>query len=83
MVAQMVSPIWVSFFTTVMTSLAVKESRPEVGSSRNSTFGSDTSAIPMLVRLHCPPVCTRQHVSTHSDSSFLRAVHGHASRTET
>ena len=39
----------------VHTSLAVKESRPEVGSSMKSTFGSDTRAIPMLVRLHCPP----------------------------
>ncbi len=40
---------------SLLTSLAVKESSPEVGSSMNSTLGSDTSAMPMLVRLHCPP----------------------------
>ena len=44
----------------VHTSLAVKESRPEVGSSMKSTLGSDTRAIPMLVRLHCPPAHTHQ-----------------------
>lgn len=37
------------------TSLAVYESSPEVGSSRNSTRGLDTSAMPMFVRLHWPP----------------------------
>ena len=40
------------------TSLAVKESRPEVGSSRKSTRGLVTSASPMLVRFACPPAGT-------------------------
>ena len=41
------------------TSLAVKESRPDVGSSRKSTRGLVTSARPMLVRLLCPPACRK------------------------
>mmetsp|Transcript_1619 Transcript_1619/g.5371 ORF Transcript_1619/g.5371 Transcript_1619/m.5371 type:complete len:173 (-) Transcript_1619:228-746(-) len=38
-----------------MTSLAVNESRPDVGSSRNSTRGFVMSAIPMFTRFACPP----------------------------
>ena len=55
MVAQMVMPVLVSVFTTVMTSLEVYESSPDVGSSRNSTRGLVTSAMPMFTRLHWPP----------------------------
>lgn len=44
------------------TSLAVKESRPDVGSSRNSTRGLVTRAMPILVRLHCPPAGTRHYL---------------------
>ncbi len=40
-------------FTTSMTSLAVYESSPEVGSSRNSTRGLLTSAMPTFVRFAC------------------------------
>ena len=36
-----------------MTSPPVKESRPDVGSSRNITRGSPTSAMPTLVRFAC------------------------------
>lgn len=38
------------------------ESKPDVGSSRNRTRGFVTRAIPMLVRLDCPPA---------KDSSFV------------
>jgi len=41
--------------TAERASAAVKESRPEVGSSMKSTWGLVTSARPMLVRLACPP----------------------------
>ena len=46
--------------TVQRASLAVKESRPEVGSSSSSTRGLVTSAIPMFVRLHCPPALAQQ-----------------------
>ncbi len=46
MVAQMVTPSEVRLLTSVMTSLDVKLSRPEVGSSRNSTRGLVISAMP-------------------------------------
>ena len=55
----MVIPVLTSPLTTVMTSLAVNESRPEVGSSRKSTRGLVTSAMPMLTRLACPPLMPR------------------------
>mmetsp|Transcript_3984 Transcript_3984/g.8585 ORF Transcript_3984/g.8585 Transcript_3984/m.8585 type:complete len:227 (-) Transcript_3984:161-841(-) len=73
MVAQMVVPLSASFLTTDMTSLAVKESRPLVGSSRNNTMGLVTRAMPMLARFACPPlmplrkgspICTSLHVSS-------------------
>ena len=44
-----------SFFTTDITSFAVKLSKPLVGSSRNSTEGSVISAMAMFRRLLCPP----------------------------
>lgn len=37
------------------TSRALKESKPVVGSSKNSTRGRVTSATPTVVRLHCGP----------------------------
>jgi len=43
------------FFIKAVTSLAVKESRPDVGSSRNSTRGLVTSASPIFVRFAWPP----------------------------
>jgi len=58
-VAHTVIPESATARTTVMTSLAVYESSPEVGSSRKSTLGSATSAMPMLTRLHCPPEIPR------------------------
>ena len=42
-----------SALTTAMTSLAVKESNPEVGSSRKSTRGLVMSAMPTFVRFAC------------------------------
>ena len=42
-----------SLHCSLRTSLEVKESRPEVGSSKNSTHGLVMSAMPMLTRLHC------------------------------
>ena len=39
--------------TTLTTSCAVKLSKPEVGSSRNSTRGSVMRATPTLVRFAC------------------------------
>ena len=55
MVAQMVTPSCTSDFTTVMVSLEVYESRPDVGSSRNSTRGLTTIASATLVRFAWPP----------------------------
>ena len=55
MVAMMVTSSVFSRLTTDMTSLAVKESRPLVGSSRKRTDGSVMSAMAMFRRLACPP----------------------------
>ena len=48
MVAQIVVPSATRPFTTVITSLAVYESSPEVGSSKNNTLGSVINAIPIF-----------------------------------
>jgi hypothetical protein len=49
-------PSVTSALTVVMTSFAVKLSRPLVGSSRNSTRGDVMSKMPMLTRLAWPPL---------------------------
>mmetsp|Transcript_9124 Transcript_9124/g.34109 ORF Transcript_9124/g.34109 Transcript_9124/m.34109 type:complete len:163 (-) Transcript_9124:482-970(-) len=54
-VARIVVSRVLSFFTTDMTSFAVNESSPEVGSSRKRTDGSVMSAIAMLSRFAWPP----------------------------
>ena len=59
MVAATVIPVRARSLTTAMTSLAVKESRPEVGSSSSRTRGLVTSAHPMLTRLAWPPEMPR------------------------
>ena len=48
--------------TTSMTSLAVYESSPDVGSSRNNTRGLLTNAMPTFVRFACgaAAACTQQ-----------------------
>lgn len=56
MVATMVTPSATRALTVVMTSLAVKLSRPEVGSSRNSTRGEVMREMPMFTRLAWPPL---------------------------
>ena len=76
MVATMVTCDFASDLTTLITSLAVKESRPDVGSSRKSTEGLVMSAMAMLVRLACPPempltiaLPTTTSLASHSPSS--------------
>mmetsp|Transcript_1084 Transcript_1084/g.3234 ORF Transcript_1084/g.3234 Transcript_1084/m.3234 type:complete len:236 (-) Transcript_1084:926-1633(-) len=44
-------------------STALTESRPDVGSSRKSTFGSATSSRPTLTRLRWPPLTPRSNSS--------------------
>mmetsp|Transcript_1852 Transcript_1852/g.7440 ORF Transcript_1852/g.7440 Transcript_1852/m.7440 type:complete len:117 (+) Transcript_1852:351-701(+) len=51
----MVTSSVLSVLTTDMTSLAVNESNPDVGSSRNRMLGSVMSAMAMFSRLACPP----------------------------
>jgi len=50
-VAQIVVPSLVKFFTKVITSLAIWESKPEVGSSKNNNRGLETSANAIFTRL--------------------------------
>ena len=52
----MVTSSVLSRLTTDMTSLAVKESKPLVGSSRKSTDGSVINAIAMFRRFAWPPL---------------------------
>mmetsp|Transcript_5925 Transcript_5925/g.15225 ORF Transcript_5925/g.15225 Transcript_5925/m.15225 type:complete len:206 (+) Transcript_5925:435-1052(+) len=52
-----------SCFTALTMSSADAASRPEVGSSRQSTDGSATSSMPMLTRLRCPPLMPRRRTS--------------------
>mmetsp|Transcript_24899 Transcript_24899/g.78830 ORF Transcript_24899/g.78830 Transcript_24899/m.78830 type:complete len:101 (+) Transcript_24899:1121-1423(+) len=81
MVAHTVRPCFASSFTTHMTSCAIAESSPDVGSSMKMIRGSVMSARPMLTRLACPPEiplmsCSPITVSLHptSPSSSIRAA---------
>mmetsp|Transcript_15167 Transcript_15167/g.39030 ORF Transcript_15167/g.39030 Transcript_15167/m.39030 type:complete len:144 (+) Transcript_15167:1359-1790(+) len=58
-VATTVQPSWASFFSSEQTSLAMCESRPEVGSSRKITFGRVMRASAMFTRLAWPPEMPR------------------------
>lgn len=59
MTQAMVMPLAAAILRQRMTSRAALESRPEVGSSRNSSDGSATSSIPMLTRFFWPPLMPR------------------------
>ena len=48
-----------SWCTTFITWYAAAASRPEVGSSRNSSVGDTTSSHPMPTRLRWPPLMPR------------------------
>mmetsp|Transcript_41604 Transcript_41604/g.102524 ORF Transcript_41604/g.102524 Transcript_41604/m.102524 type:complete len:245 (-) Transcript_41604:541-1275(-) len=78
MVAMMVVSLVTRLFTTLITSFAVNESSPLVGSSRNSTEGLVMSAMAMLVRFFCPPLMpltislpTTTSRASHSPSSLI------------
>ena len=56
MTAAMVNfKLWANLFKAVITSFELELSKPEVGSSRNKTVGSETTSIPMLTLFLCPP----------------------------
>ena len=48
----------VYLLSAVSMSVAAVASRPEVGSSMNSSEGLDTNSSPMLTLLRCPPLQT-------------------------
>mmetsp|Transcript_132996 Transcript_132996/g.323256 ORF Transcript_132996/g.323256 Transcript_132996/m.323256 type:complete len:144 (-) Transcript_132996:366-797(-) len=58
-VATTVAPSFASSFSSTQTSFAMRESRPEVGSSRKTTFGRVISASAMFTRFAWPPEMPR------------------------
>mmetsp|Transcript_58299 Transcript_58299/g.125254 ORF Transcript_58299/g.125254 Transcript_58299/m.125254 type:complete len:98 (+) Transcript_58299:1348-1641(+) len=54
-----VQPSCVSCFKTLQTSFVIRESSPDVGSSRNKTLGRVTRASAMFTRLAWPPEMPR------------------------
>jgi len=55
MVLITVLPLFASSFSVSITEVAVKESRPVVGSSRKISCGSVINSTPIDVRLRSPP----------------------------
>mmetsp|Transcript_7179 Transcript_7179/g.11915 ORF Transcript_7179/g.11915 Transcript_7179/m.11915 type:complete len:301 (+) Transcript_7179:857-1759(+) len=55
MVNRTLAPALATFFRTLQSCKAENESRPEVGSSRNTMLGFVTNSTPTLVRLRSPP----------------------------
>mmetsp|Transcript_90015 Transcript_90015/g.280159 ORF Transcript_90015/g.280159 Transcript_90015/m.280159 type:complete len:144 (-) Transcript_90015:366-797(-) len=59
-VAITVAPSFTRFFSSTQTSFAMRESRPDVGSSRKTTLGRVTSASAMFTRFVWPPEMPRR-----------------------
>ena len=55
MVVMIVLPLYERSLRSYITAVAVNESSPVVGSSKNIRFGSVTSSIPIEVRFLSPP----------------------------